>query len=126
MGEVISTSAAPAALGPYSQAIRAGDFIFTAGQLGIDPATGALREGVAAQAEQALDNLAAVLAQGGARFSDVVKSTIFFADLADFQTVDALYGARFPGVAPARSAVQVAALPKNGLVEIEMVAYGPR
>jgi len=126
MRETISTSAAPAALGPYSQAVRAGDFIFTAGQLGLDPATGALREGVAAQARQALDNLAAVLAQAGAGFADVVKTTIFFADLADFQTVNAIYGARFVGAAPARSAVQVAALPQNGRVEIEMVAYVPR
>jgi len=126
MRETISTSAAPAAMGPYSQAVRAGDFIFTAGQLGLDPATGVLREGVAAQAAQALDNLAAVLAQAGAGFADVVKTTIFFADLSDFQTVNAIYGARFVGAAPARSAVQVAALPKNGLVEIEMVAYVPR
>jgi 2-iminobutanoate/2-iminopropanoate deaminase len=123
MRQIISTSDAPAAIGPYSQAIRVGDFIFTSGQLGIDPATGVLREGVAAQTEQALDNLAALLVQVGASFADVVKTTIFLADMADFGTVNAVYGARFAQAAPARSTVQVAALPKQGLVEIEMVAH---
>jgi 2-iminobutanoate/2-iminopropanoate deaminase len=106
--------------------VRAGDFIFTSGQLGLDPAGGGLRTGVAAQAEQVLDNLAAVLAQAGCSFADVVKSTIFVANLGDFQTINAIYGARFPGDKPARSTVQVAALPMGGLVEIEMVAYAPR
>ena len=124
MSEVIKTSAAPAALGPYSQGIRAGDFVFTSGQLGLDPA-GSLREGVAAQAEQAMDNLTAVLKTGGASLADVVKTTIFLADMADFQTVNTIYGARFSGAPPARSTVQVAALPKGGLVEIEMIAYAP-
>jgi len=126
MGQIISTPNAPAAIGPYSQAVQAGDFIFTAGQAGLDPATGALREGIAAQTEQTLDNLAAVLAAAGAIFADVVKTTIFLADMADFGTVNTIYGARFAGAAPARSTVQVAAIPKGGLVEIEMVAYAPR
>jgi len=125
VGEVIKTSAAPAALGPYSQGIRAGDFVFASGQLGLDPATGSLRDGVAAQTEQALDNLTAVLKTAGASLADVVKTTIFLADMADFQTVNTIYGARFGGAPPARSTVQVAALPKGGLVEIEMIAYAP-
>jgi 2-iminobutanoate/2-iminopropanoate deaminase len=125
VSEVIKTSAAPAALGPYSQGIRAGDFVFASGQLGLDPATGNLREGVAAQAEQAMDNLTAVLKMAGASLADVVKTTIFLADMADFQTVNTIYGARFSEAPPARSTVQVAALPKGGLVEIEMIAYAP-
>jgi 2-iminobutanoate/2-iminopropanoate deaminase len=126
MHEIISSPFAPAALGPYSQAVRAGDFVFCAGQTGLDPATGALREGVAAQAEQVLDNLGAVLAAAGAGFADVVKTTIFLTDMADFQTVNTIYGRRFSGDLPARSTVQVAALPKGGRVEIEMVAYVKR
>jgi len=126
MSEIISTTGAPAAIGPYSQAVRAGDFVFTAGQLGLEPVTGTLRTGVADQTEQALDNLAAILAQAGASFADVVKTTIFLADLADFQVVNAIYGKRFAGAAPARSTVQVAALPKGALVEIEMIACASR
>ena len=126
MHETIVSPAAPAALGPYSQAVRAGDFVFCSGQTGLEPATGLLREGVAAQAEQVLDNLAAVLAAAGASFVDVVKTTIFLMDMADFQTVNAIYGKRFSGALPARSTVQVAALPKSGLVEIEMIAYLPQ
>src|SRR5512139_1806794 len=126
MREAIHTSGAPAALGPYSQGIRAGDFVFASGQLGLDPTTGELRQGVAEQAKQALDNLAAVLEAAGASLADVVKTTIFLADMADFQTVNTLYGARFGGAPPARSTVQVAGLPKGGLVEIEMIAYSPR
>lgn len=126
MREIITTDAAPAAIGPYSQATRAGDFIFTSGQLGMEPGAGALREGVAAQAEQAMDNLTALLAAAGARLDDVVKTTIYLTDMDDFQTVNAVYGARFRGAAPARSTVQVAALPRGGLVEIEMIAYCPR
>ncbi len=126
MGEVISTKAAPAALGPYSQAMRAGDFVFLSGQLGLDPITGVLREGVAAQAERAMDNLTAVLAAAGVTLADVLKTTIFLANMADFQVVNAIYGARFSSAPPARSTVEVAGLPKGGLVEIEMVAYAPR
>jgi len=126
MHQAIHTAAAPAAIGPYSQAVLAGDYIFTSGQLGIDPATGALREGVAAQTEQAMGNLAAVLSAAGASLTDVVKTTIFLADMDDFQTVNEVYGSRFTGGPPARSTVQVAALPRGGRVEIEMVAYRPR
>ena len=123
MGQAVNTSEAPEALGPYSQAIRAGGFLFAAGQTGLDPKTGVLRDGVEAQTEQVLDNLAAVLRAAGASFEDVVKTTLFLTDLANFQTVNGIYGARFSGEPPARSTVQVSALPKGGLVEIELVAY---
>jgi 2-iminobutanoate/2-iminopropanoate deaminase len=126
MKEAIHTQAAPAALGPYSQAIRIGDFIFCSGQTGLEPAAGNLREGITAQTEQVLDNLAAVLAAAGATFADVVKTTIFLTDMRDFQTVNAIYGRRFTGAPPARSTVQVAALPRNGVVEIEMIACKPQ
>jgi len=126
MKTAITTSASPAAIGPYSQGIRAGDFIFCSGQTGLDPATGILREGLEAQTEQVLDNLAAVLAAAGASFDDVVKTSIFLIDMADFQTVNALYGRRFSGVLPARVTVAVQALPKGGVVEIDMTAYVPQ
>lgn len=118
---VISTSHAPAAIGPYAQAIRAGGFLFASGQLGLDPATGELREGIEAQTRQVLANMQAVLAAAGARVEDVVKTTIFLADMADFATVNRIYGEVFASEPPARSTVQVAALPKQGLVEIEMI-----
>ncbi|MBL8968496.1 MAG: RidA family protein [Spirochaetaceae bacterium] len=121
----VSTKNAPAALGPYSQAVRAGDFLFCSGQLGLDPGTGALAEGVEAQASRALDNLKAVLAAEGLDFSRVVKTTIFLADMADFGKVNEIYGSRFAGAFPARSTVQVAGLPKGGCVEIEAVAAYP-
>jgi 2-iminobutanoate/2-iminopropanoate deaminase len=124
--EIIATSKAPAAIGPYSQGVRAGDFIFLAGQAGLEPQTGNLRTGIVEQTEQTLDNLEAVLQQAGSSFADVVKTTIFVVDLGDFATVNSIYGKRFPGDKPARSTVQVAALPKGALVEIEMVAYAPR
>lgn len=120
--KVISTSQAPAAIGPYSQAIRSGDLLFASGQLGLDPATGNLVDGIEAQARQALTNLQAVLAAAGAGIADVVKTTIFLADMADFATVNAIYGELFRHEPPARSTVQVAALPKGGLVEIEVIA----
>ena len=118
---IISTAHAPAAIGPYSQAIRAGGFLFASGQLGLDPATGELRTGVEAQTRQALANMQAVLAAAGARVEDVVKTTIFLADINDFGVVNRIYGEVFAHEPPARSTVQVAALPKNGLVEIEMI-----
>jgi 2-iminobutanoate/2-iminopropanoate deaminase len=120
----IKTSSAPAALGPYSQAIKSGDLLFCSGQLGLDPATGALVDGgVEAQAEQAMRNLAAVLEAGGSSFARVLKTVIFLADMNDFAAVNAVYGRAFEGIEPpARSTVQVAALPKAGLVEIEMIA----
>jgi 2-iminobutanoate/2-iminopropanoate deaminase len=119
----ISTPQAPAAIGPYSQAIRADGYLFCSGQLGLDPATGELvAGGVAAQAEQSLRNLGAVLESAGLTFSDVVKTTIFLADIADFATVNAVYGRFVTDPPPARSTVAVAALPKGGRVEIEAIA----
>ena len=120
--KVISTSQAPAAIGPYSQAIRSGSLLFASGQLGLDPATGNLVDGIEAQARQALTNLQAVLAAAGAGVEHVVKTTIFLADMADFATVNAIYAEVFRHEPPARSTVQVAALPKGGLVEIEVIA----
>ena len=120
--KVISTSQAPAAIGPYSQAIRSGNLLFASGQLGLDPATGNLVEGIEAQTRQALANLQAVLAASGGSVANVVKTTIFLADMADFATVNAIYGEVFRHEPPARSTVQVAALPKGGLVEIEVIA----
>ncbi len=120
--KMVRTDKAPAAIGPYSQAIRAGDFVFTAGQLGIDPTTGKLREGVEAQARQALENLQAVLESAGSELDMAVKTTIYLADIADFPKVNAVYGEFFGDEPPARSTVQVAALPVGGLVEIDVVA----
>lgn len=123
MREIINTPSAPAAIGPYNQAVRAGNFVFASGQLGLDPASGQLVEGVEAQARQSLANLQAVLQAAGATFANVVKTTIFLTDMGDFQAVNAIYASYFPADPPARSTVQVAALPKQGLVEIEMIAY---
>lgn len=120
--KVVSTSAAPAAIGPYSQGIQAGGMTFFSGQLGLDPATGKLAEGgVKAQAEQSLRNIAALLASVGATPSDIVKTTIFLVDIADFAAVNEVYGKFFDGAYPARSCVAVHQLPMNGLVEIEVV-----
>jgi 2-iminobutanoate/2-iminopropanoate deaminase len=118
----ISTGGAPAAIGPYSQAIRSGDMLFCSGQLGLDPATGELADGIEAQAERALRNLRSVLDAAGLGFDDVVKTTIFLADINDFATVNAIYAKFMPDPPPARSTVQVAALPKAALVEIEAIA----
>lgn len=120
--KVISTSQAPAAIGPYSQAIKAGKFLFASGQLGLDPVSGNLQEGIEAQTRQALANIQAVLAEAGAGVEHVVKTTIFLANMAHFATVNGLYAQVFQTEPPARSTVQVAALPKGGLVEIEIVA----
>lgn len=122
MKQTISASGAPAAIGPYSHAVVSGPFVFTSGQLGFDPATGKLRDGVEAQAEQAIQNLKAVLEAAGASLDSIVKTTIFLADMKDFPLVNKIYGAQFTGAFPARSCVQVAALPAGGLVEIEAVA----
>ncbi len=114
---------APAPIGPYNQAIRAGGFVFCSGQIPLDVATGELVPGdIAAQTRQVLANVAAVLAAAGATFADVVKTTIFLVDMNDFAAVNAVYGEAFGGVAPARSTVAVAGLPKNARVEIEVVA----
>lgn len=118
----VQTDAAPAAIGPYSQAIRAGGFVFTAGQVGADPADGALADGVAAQADRALRNLAAVLEEAGSGLNRVVKTTIFLTDMGDFAAVNEVYAAHLSPPYPARSTVAVEALPKGALVEIEMVA----
>lgn len=119
----ISTTQAPAAIGPYSQAIRADGYLFCSGQLGLDPATGDfVAPDVAAQAEQALRNLGAVLEAAGLTFGDVVKTTIFLADIGDFAAVNSVYGRFVTDPPPARSTVAVAALPKGGRVEIEATA----
>lgn len=122
MKEIISAPNAPAAIGPYSHAVAHEGFVFTSGQLGIDPKTGKLPEGIEAQAEQSLTNLENVLKAAGASMSDVVKTTVFVKDLADFGKVNKIYGEHFGSDFPARSCVQVAALPAGALVEIEAVA----
>ena len=118
----IATTNAPAALGPYAQAVDTGDTVYCSGQLGLDPATGALAEGVQAQTHQALKNLQAVLREAGLTLDNVVKTTVFVQDLGDFGTVNEIYGSYFHGGFPARSCVQIAALPKGALVEIECLA----
>lgn len=120
--KVIQTQHAPAAIGPYSQAIRAGNLVFASGQLGLDPQTGKLQDGVEAQARQALANVQALLAASGTGVDKVVKVTLFLANMADFAKVNAIYGEVFHDEPPARSTIQVAALPLGGLVEIEVVA----
>ncbi len=122
MGKAINGTGVAPAIGPYSAAIATGDLLFCSGQLGMDPATGDLRDGVAAQAEQALVNLRALLAAAGFGVEHVVKCTIFLTNLADFATVNEIYGRTFSEPYPARSTVQVAGLPKGGLVEIEAIA----
>ncbi|MDD5307652.1 MAG: Rid family detoxifying hydrolase [Deltaproteobacteria bacterium] len=120
---IISTSDAPRAIGPYSQAVKAGNLLFVSGCLGLAPATSRMVDGgVTAQAARALDNLAAILAAAGARTANVVKTTIFLASMADFAEVNRIYGERFPEAPPARSTVEVAGLPLGALVEIEAVA----
>lgn len=122
MNQTITAPNAPAAVGPYCHAKLAGNTLYTSGQLGLIPATGVLPEGVEAQAAQALDNLTAVLAAAGMTCGDVVKTTVFLADMGDFAAVNAVYANYFPVDPPARSCVQAAALPKGALFEIEAVA----
>ncbi len=122
MNQTITAPNAPAAVGPYCHAKLAGNTLYTSGQLGLIPATGELPHGVEAQATQALDNLSAVLAAAGMTCADVVKTTVFLADMGDFAAINAIYAKYFPGEAPARSCVQAAALPKGALFEIEAVA----
>jgi 2-iminobutanoate/2-iminopropanoate deaminase len=121
----VETNGAPGAIGPYSQGIRAGEFVFTAGQVGADPATGTLADGVAAQADRALRNLTSILDAAGSSLDRVVKTTIFLVDLADFATVNEVYASHFSAPYPARSTVAVKALPKDALVEIEAIAIAP-
>ena len=114
---------APAALGPYSAAVRVGDMLYCSGQTGISPADGELvGADVASQARQVLENLSAVLEAAGASFDDVVKTTVFLTDMADFAEMNAIYAQNFNAPYPARSTVQVAALPKGGCVEVEAIA----
>lgn len=120
--QVINTPAAPAAIGPYVQGYKAGNTIFISGQLGIDMATGELAEGVEAQAKCSMANLGAILKEAGATPADVVKTTVFIANMADFAVVNQVYGEFFGGSFPARSCVEVGALPKGGLVEVECIA----
>ncbi|HUW41906.1 MAG TPA: RidA family protein [Rectinemataceae bacterium] len=120
----VTSAEAPKALGPYSQAVSIGDLVFCSGQLGLDPISGELVSGVAAQAERSMRNLAAVLEAAGSGLDRIVKTTIFLANMGDFAAVNEVYGSFFSGAYPARSTVQVAGLPKGGLVEIEAVALG--
>lgn len=120
--KIVSTDAAPPAVGPYSQAVIAGDLIFTAGQLGIDPQTGKLAEGIEAQTRQALTNLSAVLGAAESSLDRVVKATVFLAHMEDFPAMNTVYAEFFPLQSPARSTVEVAQLPREALVEIEVIA----
>lgn len=120
---VISTDKAPAAIGPYSQAVACGNMLFCSGQIPLDPATGEVVTGdVSRQAEQVMSNLAAVLSASGIGFDDVVKTTIYLVDMADFAAVNEVYGSRFPNHKPARSTVAVKSLPRGVQLEIEVIA----
>ena len=119
---IIHTEKAPAAVGPYSQAIRTGNFLFISGQLGLIPETGTLPEGIEEQTRQSLKNIDAILEAASCHREDVVKTTVFIRDMDDFSAVNAIYADFFSGHKPARSCVEVSRLPKNGLVEIEIVA----
>jgi 2-iminobutanoate/2-iminopropanoate deaminase len=120
--ESISSPNAPKAIGAYSPALSVGDALYCSGQLGMDPVTGELASGVRAQAERAIKNLEALLSSTGLGLGNVVKTTVFLANIADFAAVNEVYGTHFTAPYPARSAVQVAALPRGGLVEIEAIA----
>ncbi len=122
MREIISTEKAPPAIGPYSQAVKAGNLLFVAGQIGINPATGQLEEGIEAQTRQALLNLKAILEAAGASLDNVVRVGVFLQDLKDFQAMNTVYAEFFPHSPPARTTVQVTALPRNALVEIDAIA----
>ncbi|MBQ9833047.1 MAG: RidA family protein [Clostridia bacterium] len=122
MKQTINAQNAPKALGPYSHAVKTDSMVFTSGQIGIDPETGKLCEGIEAQTVQVLKNLEAVLTAAGTSIANVIKTTVFVADLKDFATVNKLYGEVFTENAPARSCVEVAALPASALVEIEAIA----
>ena len=123
MKQVISTKQAPAAIGPYSQAIQVGNLVYTSGQIPIDPATGAFAEGgIKEQTRQSLTNVKAILEEAGLSMSNVVKTTVFMADMGDFADMNAVYAEFFTEPYPARSAVAVKTLPKGALVEIEVLA----
>ena len=124
MIQPISTPSAPAALGPYSQAIRAGQFLFVSGQVPIDPATGKIATGtIADQARRALQNVGEILKAGGSSFSQVVRTTVYLADLADFPAMNEVYATFFTAPQPARSTIQAAKLPKDARVEIDVIAF---
>lgn len=122
MKKAISTTAAPGAIGPYSQAIEAGNMLFCSGQIPIDPATGLIPEGITAQTRQALANVAGLLAAAGLTMDHVVKTTVYLADMGDFAAMNDVYAEAFAAPYPARSAVAVRALPKGVLVEVEVLA----
>ena len=123
MKKIISTNEAPAAIGPYSQAVRSGNFLFCSGQIPLDPKSGEIVPGdIAKQTRRVLDNIAAVLRAERLTFDNVVKTTIFLTDLEDFQTVNEVYGSYFKQDPPARSTVQVSALPKGAKIEIDAIA----
>jgi len=123
MGSIIGTEKAPKAIGPYSQAVRAGSLLFISGQLPIDPASGQMPASAAAQTERSLQNVKAILEAAGMTMADVVKVNVFMADLSEFATMNDVYGRYFSAPFPARAAVEVSRLPKDALVEIEAVAY---
>ena len=126
MKKIISTNEAPGAIGPYSQGVRSGSFLFCSGQIPLDPKSGQIVSGdIATQTRRVLDNIAAVLRAGGLTFDNVVKTTIFLTDLGDFQIVNEVYTSYFKQDAPARSTVQVSALPKGAKIEIEAIANAP-
>ncbi|MCD8509402.1 MAG: RidA family protein [Bacillus sp. (in: Bacteria)] len=120
--EVVATKNAPGAIGPYSQAVITGNFVYSSGQLGMDPETGELLEGLEAQTKQVFKNIEAVLEAAGCTMANVVKATVFMKNMDDFAAVNAIYAEQFAEPFPARSAVEVARLPKDGLVEIEVIA----
>jgi len=123
MNEVVATSNAPGAIGPYSQAIKSSGFVFCSGQIPIDPSTGEfVSGGVAEQTEQVLKNLMAVLAAAGSRLENIVKTTVFLADMNDFSAMNEVYGKYFGDTKPARATVQAARLPRDAKVEIECIA----
>lgn len=123
MKKVIATTKAPTAIGPYNQAIQVGNMLFASGQLGLDPATGNFPEGgVKEQTIQSFLNVKAILEEAGFSINDVVKTTVFLADMADFAAMNEIYASQFEGDFPARSAVAVKTLPKNALVEVEVIA----
>lgn len=122
MKQVIRTEKAPAAIGPYSQGVQAGGLVITSGQLPIDPATGVFPEGIEAQTRQSLENCKAVLAAAGVSMEQILKTTVFLSDMNHFAAMNGVYASFFEGDCPARSAVEVARLPKDALVEIECIA----
>ena len=126
MRQAVSTAAAPAAIGPYSQAIRAGSLLFVSGQIPIDPATGSMIDGdIAAQTHRVCQNLAAILQAAGSSLDHVVRTTVYLADMAEFAAMNDVYGTYFTAPAPARATVQAARLPRDARVEIDLIAEVP-